>query len=791
MQKLKIKKLYFIFIIFLLFPWFTTYGADGIPDVVRDIVFQGNTTVELETIDFLVKLSPGAMIVPSVIRRDVRTLYATGMFEDISVNIEPMSDGYRLVFVLKERPVITDVVITGAEKIGLNTLREEITVKNGKRYDPVTVRESVSKMEEKYREKGYHFVIITPRISGSQIGLASLVFDVDEGTKLKIRDIVINGNEEISDGTRFWGLKSRFKENQEWWWLSFISDSGIFREDLLIDDVKSLEKYYRDRGYLRVAISEPVLTLNRPDDPNESASLTLKVDVEEGPVYRLGDIDVEVSDGEILSLADVERIVKVTRLESYQKYLGGSAFFKAGPRFEPGQRYSLALEEQAITNLADVYGAMGYIYSYIIPERTVNDENHTVDIKFRIIEGKQAFMHRLEFRGNNRTRDRVLRRNIAITEGGIFNTALIKSSIGRLNYLPYIDEVIPDIVPQVDPTQIDMYISLSDKRQTEIHLSGGYSGYNKRYGTIGRSGRNLFGMGQELYFSATAGEKSETVRFSFTDEWIMDRPYYGSIGVWDNREEYDFSDQKKRGGSLVGGRSFGKGFSSRLGYTYERNKVYNVSDNADDDVKELEGTQVTSSITNSWIYNTLNDKLHPNDGFYGSVSLELAGTVLGGENNFYKARMAMSNYWSLTKKLVFALKGELNIANGMEGDDLPFYERFRLGGPHSIRGYEDYSVGPMDEYGQNLGGNKSLKLSAELQIPIAQPLKLIFFIDAGDSWASEDEIDIRTLRPSTGFEVRFFMPGFGVPLRFIWGYNLDPYEGENRNDFQFTMGTSF
>ena len=127
----------------------------------------------------------------------------------------------------------------------------------------------------------------------------------------------------------------------------------------------------------------------------------------------------------------------------------------------------------------------------------------------------------------------------------------------------------------------------------------------------------------------------------------------------------------------------------------------------------------------------------------------------------------MSNYWSLTKKLVFALKGELNIANGMEGDDLPFYERFRLGGPHSIRGYEDYSVGPMDEYGQNLGGNKSLKLSAELQIPIAQPLKLIFFIDAGDSWASEDEINIRTLRPSTGFKVRFFMPGFGVPLRFI------------------------
>ena len=151
----------------------------------------------------------------------------------------------------------------------------------------------------------------------------------------------------------------------------------------------------------------------------------------------------------------------------------------------------------------------------------------------------------------------------------------------------------------------------------------------------------------------------------------------------------------------------------------------------------------------------------------------------------------MSKYFSLPRKIVFAMKGEFNYADGLGGEELPFYERFRLGGPHSIRGYEDYSVGPQDEFGQNLGGNKSVELAAELQIPIAQPLKLIFFVDAGDAWSKEDTIDLRTLRPSTGFEVRFFMPGFGVPLRFIWGYNLDPYENESRNDFQFTMGTTF
>nr|HPQ40445.1 BamA/TamA family outer membrane protein [bacterium] len=213
--------------------------------------------------------------------------------------------------------------------------------------------------------------------------------------------------------------------------------------------------------------------------------------------------------------------------------------------------------------------------------------------------------------------------------------------------------------------------------------------------------------------------------------------------------------------------------------------------NADDDVKDLEGTQITSSITNTWIYNSLDDKLDPTRGTYGSLSFEFAGDFLGGENDFYKTRLNLSKYWALPRRMVFALKGELSYADGMNGDDLPFYERFRLGGPHSIRGYKDYSIGPRDEYGQNLGGNKAMELSAEVLVPVARPLKLVFFVDAGDSWADEDTIDVRTLRPSAGFEVRFFVPGFGVPLRFIWGYNLDPYEGENRNDFQFTMGTTF
>ena len=786
-----IKRFIRLVIVFAGFVTFSVCASASTPDFVQEIVVRGNTGVNVENILFMIKVTKGARLDPKLIRRDVETLYESALFDEVKVDVEELPDGYRLIYSVTERPIISDVVITGSRAIGLNTLREELTVATGERYDPVKTRESMSKLEEKYRQKGYHFVVVTPRLTGAQPGIASLIFDIDEGTKLRIRDITITGNENLNTGNRMWGLKSQLKNNQEWWWFSFISDAGIYKEQLLSDDIKAIEKYYKDRGYLRVAVSEPKVTLNRPDDPGETATLSIAIDINEGEVYKLNKIDVVVTDPEVIPREVIQKLVDSVRLESYQKYFGGSAFFGAGPRFETGKRYSLALEDEAIKSISDLYGTIGYIYVYIDPQKVVDDNARTIDITFNVVEGKQAFLHRLEFVGNFRTKDRVLRRNFTIAEGDIFNIAQIKSSISRIDYLSYIDEVVPDIQPLSDSSKVDVIISLADNRQTEIQLSGGYSGYNKLYGTLGLSEHNLFGKGQEFNISATSGSRSETFRFSFSDEWIMDRPYYGSISLWNSREDFDYSTQRKLGGSLFGGRALGRYFSTRLGYTLERNKVFDISENADEAVKELEGTQLTSSLTHMWIFNSLNNRLDPTDGFYASASFQIAGGFLGGDNDFYKTGLSLSNYWELPRKLVFSLQGKLNYADGLRGKKLPFYERYRLGGPHSIRGYRDYSIGPVGEDGDNLGGNKSMQVSAELQIPIAQPLKFVLFVDAGDTWAAGDDIDVRTLRPSTGFEVRFFMPGFGIPLRFIWGYNLDPYENENKNDFQFTMGRSF
>ncbi|MBN1551284.1 outer membrane protein assembly factor BamA [bacterium] len=781
------------FIVTAILYYSVCYGQNS--PLITTIEITGNLQIEKETILYLMESKPGKPVDVNVIRRDIKKLYATDFFNDVTVYYEKDNGGVRIIVEVAERPIITEILISGAKEIQMSTLMDEITVKKGERYNPVTVTESINKISAKYAEKGYNYALITPRLSGAEPGSAALVFSIDEGTKVRIEEIRFEGNTAFSDGNRFWGLKSKFDENKEHWWMSWLTSSGKLKEDKLNEDLKKIEEFYKDRGYLKATVGKPKITVSKPEKAKKKKKakqqVIITIPIEEGDVYTIGEVDAKVDEASIYPAEVIKNVVKATRLEKYQKFFGGSAFFKAGPRLEKGKIYSYSVEQEAITQINELYGMLGYIYAMIEPVKTIHEDSKTVDITFTVTQGQQAFLHRLEFIGNNRTRDRVLRRNFTLAEGDIFNTAAVKQSISRIQYLGYIDEVKPEIIPQTDMSQVDVNVSVNDTKQTEIQLAGGYSAYENFYGTIGLSEHNLFGRGQEFNFSATSGKRRETFSLSFTDEWIFDRPYFGSASIWKTTRDYDYSQQESLGGSLTTGRALKYNLSTRLGYKMEVNRVFDVEESADEDIKDIEGRQVTSSVTSTWIHDKLNNQRDPSKGTYTRFSVEYAGSTLGGDNDFYKTNFSFSYFKPLPKNLVFGFSSEFNFAEGLRGKKLPFYERYLLGGPRSVRGYTERSIGPWDEYGQNLGGNKAVRLSAEIQIPIAGPLKTILFADAGDAYAEQESVDLRSLRPSIGFEVRFYVPGFWIPLRFIWGYNLDPLETEDKNDFQFTMGTVF
>ncbi len=795
MNKVILLKFKCVFSILLLLACFNQSLSAQELYKIKEIKVSGNDRIESSTVLYLIGSKPGQNLDLNQVRRDIKSLYKSGFFDNIVVYYKKSGSEVVLIYEVKERPMIAEILISGSEVIPQTSLMDEVTVETGTLYDPVKTKESANKIEAKYLDRGYNFAIVTPKLTPTRPGSAALLFSIDEGTKVYIDKIRFHGNKHFMAGTRFWGLRSIMKDNREHWWMSWATSSGKLKEDLLHDDLELISEFYKNRGYLEVVVGEPKIVMTKPHrglfGKKLKRKVTIDIPITEGEIYHIGKVDAEVGDKDVFSEDVVMDVIRATRLEKYQKFFGRSAFFKAGPRFEAGKPYSYALEKEVKTQLSDLYGLKGYIYAFIDIRKSIDEETKTVDLHFVISEGKQAFLHRLEFKGNNRTRDRVLRRNFSVIEGGVFNTTKLKDSIARIQYLGYIDEVKPEVNPLVDMTQVDVDISVNDSKQTEIQLAGGYSAYERFYGMLGLSEHNLFGRGQDFSFSTTLGKRRQTFRVTFTDEWIYDRPYYGSVSIWNSIRDYDYSKNKSRGGSLTAGRSLGYNFSTRLGYKWEVNTVYDIASDASTDITDRSGNQVTSSMTAALIYDTLDNRRDPTRGMYSSLTYEYAGVVFGGDNDFYKAGLTCSYFKPLPKNLTFALKGQVDYGNGLQGDDLPFYERYLLGGPSSMRGYRERSVGPWDEFGQNLGGNKDLRLSAEIHIPIAGPLKTVLFFDAADSYAVEDHIDIRTLRPSVGFEVRFFVPGFWIPLRFIWGYNLDPLEGEKKNDFQFAMGTFF
>ncbi len=786
----------FVFLLTMFFAG-AAHGQAAPELVIRDITVIGNSTIEVDTILYALKSRIGQPAEANQIRRDIKALYRSGFFDEVNVEYEAVEDGIKLIYIVKERPIITDIVYSGVESIAMTTVKEVVTVEQGKRYNPILVEETVNLIEEKYREKGYQYVLVSPRLTSSQEGVASLIFAVDEGLKVRVKEIKFIGNHSLTDGTRLWGLRQRMKKNRTYQFFSWVTNGGYLKQDFMEEDIAALEEYYKNKGFLQVSISKPEIIKEEPLTSFFSSKMkqyvTIVIRIDEGAVYHLGKIDVRVDDETVFPAETIKQVLNGVRIENYRKYLSGSIFSKVGPRFAEGERYSYKLEQESLEQLSDLYGLKGYIYAYIDPAKTINDETHEVDIVFTISEGPQAFLHSLEFIGNYRTRDRVLRRNFMLAEGDVFNSALIKQSIARIHYLSYIDEVLPDIQPAFDQSQVDVKINLMDNKQTELQLAGGYSESDGFYGHIGVSEHNLFGRGQEFSLSATAGDEYQTFSLSFMDDWIFDRPISTALAVWNaySNRDYEYSKRKTIGGSISGGRGFRYYVRTRVTYKLTTTNVYDIEEDADETIFEAEGTSLTSSLIATTSRDTTDNNLDPTRGTRTNFSVEYAGGVLGGDNDFYKTMFSWAYYYKLPQEMVFAFRSEFDYGDGLEGQELPFYERFRLGGSRSIRGYPDRSIGPWDEDGRNEGGNKAVQLTAEIQIPIAGPLKTVLFADAGDTYAKEDSVDLRTLRPSVGVEIRFLLPHFYIPLRFIWGYNLDPLDDESRNDFEFTMGTMF
>jgi outer membrane protein insertion porin family len=729
------------------------YAEEG--PIIKLIELKGNKKINKETIYSNIHSKIGEPFSDEKVREDIKRLYSIGYFDDIRVEVEPFEGGLKLTFIFKERPTITSIDFQGNKEFETDELREQITITPGSTANPELIMDNVRKLVSFYQSEGYYLAEVIPIIREVSPESVALTFKINEGEKVRVKRIRIHGNHAFSDRKIKKAMKTR-----EWWIFSFLTGSGVYRDEVIRGDVERIRELYHNHGYINVEISEPRVRLS-----DDKERLYIDISVSEGKQYKLGSIRIKGN-----TVFSEDKLFK--HIES-----------------KPGRVFSRKGLRDDIDRIIDLYMERGYARADINPLIRVDEEDSSVDVTLSITEGDIFRIGRIEITGNTKTRDKVIRREVRLDEGDIFNSKLLRRSYQRINNLDYFETVNITPVPRVKEKLIDLNIKVKEKMTGMLSIGGGYSSIDKfiLFGEI--SQRNLFGKGLRLNLKANLSSIRTEYSISLRDPWFLDKPISASFSIYDESFEFPDYDKRARGFSIGFGKELSEYVRGNIRYNLEEANISNVSEDASSLIKEQEGEKLTSSISPSIWRDTRDSYLDPTRGTRHALYTTIAG--LGGDNYFVKGVVDSIWYFPLMWNTTFSVRGRFGYATGYSGRDLPLYERFYVGGINTVRGLGFGEGGPRNEEGEKIGGDKELIFNLEYIFPLAEEIRLkgLVFFDAGRAFDNDEDISITELRPTAGIGFRWISP-FG-PIRLEWGYNLDRQEDESESKIEFSIGTIF
>jgi outer membrane protein insertion porin family len=697
------------------------------------IEIKGNKRIEKETVEARIESKIGAQLSQKAIRRDISALYGFGYFDDIRIEIEPFEGGVKLIFLLDEKPNIMSIDFQGNKEIETDTLKEKITIAPGAIANYFLIKDNVESILSHYQSEGFFHVTVLPVIREVSEDAVSITFQIDEGPEVKIKKITIEGNQYVSDKE----IKKTMKTKKRWF-LSFLTGSGIYKKEDMSADLERVKVLYHSKGFIDVTVSDPELTLGP-----KRKKLYIKFSVSEGEQYSVGEVAFSGN-----------TVFDSSKLYEQVETASGRIFNRTALRSD-------------IDMVLDLYTEKGYATADMRPKIEVKREEKLVNINFFIVEGDIFRIGQIKISGNTKTRDKVIRREMRLDEGDIYNSQLLKRSYQRITNLNYFETIELNPRPLVREKMIDIDVNLKEKMTGMITIGGGYSSIDKFIVTGEINQTNLFGKGLYLKLKADLSAVRTNYNLSITDPWFMDRPISASFNVYNEEFEFPDYDKKATGGSIGFGKELSEYVRGNITYRLEDVEITNIEEGASSIVKDQEGQRITSSISPSLWRDTRDNHLDPTRGSKNTIYTTVAG--LGG----YFVKSLFDSLWYFPFKwgTTFSLRGRIGYANGFSGRDLPLYERFYVGGINTVRGLGFGEAGPRDENGEVIGGEQELIFNAEFIFPIEKNIRLkgVVFFDAGKSDDSfKDVIDLRT---TAGAGVRWMSP-FG-PIRIEWGYNID------------------
>ncbi len=820
--------------------WSQPAPAEG---VVTEIRVEGTRRLEEAAVLARIDTRPGESVAVWKVQRDIRSIYASGLVDDISVELlpDPSRDGVILVFRVKEKPAIRSMKISGNKKIEEDDIREVLDLSPFAVLNDSELALNVQRIRDLYIEKGYYLAEVDPRIEPVGDDQVDLDFHIRENRKVLVSRIEVTGNDNVPDAKI-----RRYMQTKQAGALPWLGSGGTFRQENIDNDVYIIRSVYLEEGYVDVQVDQPKVYLS-PDKRH----IFITIHVDEGPCYRLGKLEVqgEYVPGEGLTREAVLRLMNGENLDRVEQdnhkelgdavaiYKGAGARRSAAdaasldvPALESGQRFKLTHIQGVMQKISDLYSDQGYAFVNVVPLTQTDPEEKTVDITFDIQKGNKVSIGRINISGNDPTFDKVVRREIPLYEGDWYSGRAIQDARARLERLGFFEDVRISTPRGAEDDILDMNVEVTEQPTGSFSVGAGFSNLENFVFTLNVSKNNFLGMGYIMSAAANVSSLRQQGNLSFFDPYFLDSRWTLQANAYSIHRQY-IEDEYQRGASLAIGRYLDPRDDIRLtmDYTVEDTGLFSI-----DSYKErllggeLYESGLTSTLGLNFNIDRRNNRITATRGYYASLATELSGgfkvsddrvfSFLGGDFNMWENRLNFRYYHPVSPKgdwMIFRYNVTLGHIQSTDGTMIPYIHRFRAGGINSVRGFDWYSLGPsiratgfrtgrhsfygIDDPTQSedrliVGGTETWINNFELEFPIVPSagISTVLFFDAGnafgDPWG-EGHINPLGLRTAVGGGVRWFSP-MG-PLRFELGFPLKPEEDEKKAVFDFSIGSFF
>jgi outer membrane protein insertion porin family len=764
------------------------------PPIIRsiDVQYTGPGTVSKERILAQIRTKVGQPYSDQIVEQDIQNLYKTGAVLNVRIFAQPEGDGVRVIVAVQTRSVLREIEIDGAERIKAKRLRKQIKLKINQPLNEERLEEARQKMIEIYQAHGYNDVSVQYRVDAidENRGIARVAYTINEGVKGAISRVRFEGNAHFGERVLRKQMKTKGKTL-----ISIFDKSGRLDEVQLEQDLDSIREWYQNHGYIDVEVRDV------RKEHSKNGPIIITIVITEGPQYHVGKLAIS---GETASTADkIRTLLKM----------------KEGSVYSPKQ---LRDDAKAV---ADAYGSGGYVDLAVLPEGTPAGPA-LIDVHYKIEEGERSFVERINIVGNTRTKDKVIRREVLIAPGDVFNTVRVDTTKKRLDNLGYFSKV--ETYP--DDTEIagrkDLTILVEEKRTGSLSFGGGFSTIDNLVGFVELAQGNFdltnwpgfTGGGQKFRLRLQYGTRRRDFILQLTEPYFLDRRLSLSGQLFFNEANYLSSeyDQRNYGFAIEVRKPLNAYTYASLGYRLQNVDIFNVSSNTSPQILAAKGSTVESQIFTSVVLDRRDNPLLTRTGQRVSLSPYVAGGFLGGDVQIYGFDLEGSQYFHLPWDMILLINGEIATVDvwnqpkehtifvtpaaspspapspspiPVQISNVPIYERLYLGGSNNLRGFPFREVGPKDRDGEPIGGNSMARATVELTFPIIEKARGAIFYDTGfvngDAWS----FGFNHIASDVGFGLRLNLPVGPLRIDYAWPLQRDGYNGDGR--FNFNVGYQF